>query len=314
MAAPGSRPGPPPEKGCPRWVGAHLCASVFICGFSFLFECLSLGIAKRGTAMAAYLFVWNPKRYPLLDFMEEIRSAKTADGMLRWSCGSRRDIASGDRAFLIRLGLPPKGIVAGGTIRCAPFKAPHWDPGKAKEGNVANYVDVDVEDIQAEPFIPREELLDLAPGFHWDAQMSGVLIQPASVVDRLESLWAERTGMDFRIPEEVAVREAFHEGSLRQIQVNAYERNGRARRTCLLHHGFACAICGMDFAATYGSDADGLIHVHHLKPLCEIGQSYVVDPIRDLLPVCPNCHAVIHMGGGIRSPEEVKMMLKGFHP
>ncbi len=34
---------------------------------------------------------------------------------------------------------------------------------------------------------------------------------------------------------------------------------------------------------------EGFIHVHHLKPLSEVGYEYRVDPIRDLRPVCPNC-------------------------
>jgi 5-methylcytosine-specific restriction protein A len=260
--------------------------------------------------MAAFLFVWNPKRYPLLDFMEEIRTATVENGVLRWSCGSRQDISAGDRAFLIRLGLAPKGIVAGGIVQCSPFKAPHWDPERAAGGGLASYVDVGIEDIQAEPFILREELQDIAPGFHWDSQMSGILIQPDYVVDRLEALWIERTQMDFRIPDEAWGSVSFREGALKQVQVNAYERNGKARRACLLHHGWACSICGLDFGETYGAQADGLIHVHHLKPLNEIGRSYQVDPINDLLPVCPNCHAVIHSGGGLRTPEEVRTMLQ----
>ncbi len=260
--------------------------------------------------MATYLFVWNPNRFPLQNFMEEIRAAKVESGTLRWSCGSRKDISAGDRAYLIRLGIVPKGIVAGGTIKCAPFKAPHWNPEKAAEGEIANYVDIEIEDMQIEPFIPREELQDMDPGFHWDSQMSGILIQPAALADRLEALWFERTGLDFQIPEEALVPAFFMEGGVKKIQVNAYERNGKARRACLLHHGWACAICGMDFGATYGAEADGLIHVHHLKPLNEIGRSYEVDPIHDLLPVCPNCHAVIHSRGGLRSPEEVRAMLK----
>jgi len=263
--------------------------------------------------MATYLFVWNPKRYPLQDFMEEIRAAKVESGTLRWSCGSRQDISAGDRAYLIRLGLAPKGIVAGGMIKCAPFKAPHWDPEKAARGEIASYVDIDIEDIQAEPFIPREELQDMAPGFHWDSQMSGILIQPGPVADRLEALWFERTGVDFRIPEEALALTSFVEGAVKEIQVNAYERNGKARRACLLHHGWACAICKMDFGTTYGTEAGGLIHVHHLKPLNEIGCRYEVDPIHDLLPVCPNCHAVIHSGGGLRTPEEVRKMLRDGH-
>lgn len=264
--------------------------------------------------MATYLFVWNPKRYPLPDFMEELRAAKVESGALRWSCGSRQDISAGDRAYLIRLGLAPKGIVAGGTIKCPPFKASHWDPEKAARGEVTSYVDIEIEDIQAEPFILREELKDIAPGFHWDSQMSGILIQPPSIADRLEALWFERTGMDFRIPEEAWEPVSYLEGAVKQIQVNAYERNGKARRACLLHHGQACGICGMDFGATYGAEAEGLIHVHHLKPLNEIGHNYEVDPIHDLLPVCPNCHAVIHSGVGLRTPKEVMEMLKQAQP
>lgn len=80
------------------------------------------------------------------------------------------------------------------------------------------------------------------------------------------------------------------EGTLRQIQVNAYERSGEARRKCIEYHGTQCAVCEFDFARVYGSAMDGYIHVHHLRPLAEIGTAYVVDPRRGLLPVCPNCH------------------------
>jgi 5-methylcytosine-specific restriction protein A len=60
----------------------------------------------------------------------------------------------------------------------------------------------------------------------------------------------------------------------------------------------------------FGPDASGFIHVHHLTPLSEIGQEYLVDPVRDLRPVCPNCHAVIHLNGEIRTIEEVRKMLQ----
>jgi 5-methylcytosine-specific restriction protein A len=38
----------------------------------------------------------------------------------------------------------------------------------------------------------------------------------------------------------------------------------------------------------------GFIHVHHLKELASIAKEYEVDPIKDLRPVCPNCHAMLH--------------------
>ncbi|HHO0788469.1 HNH endonuclease [Aeromonas allosaccharophila] len=50
----------------------------------------------------------------------------------------------------------------------------------------------------------------------------------------------------------------------------------------------------IDFGEKYGELGKGFIHVHHMMPLSEIGEEYVVDPIKDLIPVCPNCHAMLH--------------------
>lgn len=101
----------------------------------------------------------------------------------------------------------------------------------------------------------------------------------------------------------------FVEGATRRITVNAYERNAAARTACLQHHGTTCCVCGFDFGTVYGPDADGYIHVHHVKPLAEIKSSYKINPKSDLCPVCPNCHAVLHLGGVSRSLDDVKAML-----
>jgi 5-methylcytosine-specific restriction protein A len=87
----------------------------------------------------------------------------------------------------------------------------------------------------------------------------------------------------------------FLEGRRKVVVVNYYERNPKARRACIDHYGVSCAACGMDFAQRYGEVADGYIHVHHLNPISSVGEVYELDPIRDLRPVCPNCHAVIHL-------------------
>jgi len=50
----------------------------------------------------------------------------------------------------------------------------------------------------------------------------------------------------------------------------------------------------MEFEEVYGEIGIGFIHVHHLVPISEIGTSYKIDPVKDLIPVCPNCHAMIH--------------------
>jgi hypothetical protein len=115
---------------------------------------------------------------------------------------------------------------------------------------------------------------------------------------------------DSVLPEEVVRPSGLVEGALRSITVNAYERNPQARRQCIEAHGTTCCICGFSFGAMYGELADGYIHVHHLRPLSEVNGEYVVDPIKDLRPVCPNCHAVLHLGGECRTIDEVKRMLE----
>lgn len=100
----------------------------------------------------------------------------------------------------------------------------------------------------------------------------------------------------FSLPEEIDVAEAatLYEGALHQISVNAYERNPKARQLCIAHYGTSCCICGFDFKEMYGEIGEGLIHVHHLRQLSDVGKEYEIDPVNDLCPVCPNCHTIIH--------------------
>jgi predicted HNH restriction endonuclease len=55
-----------------------------------------------------------------------------------------------------------------------------------------------------------------------------------------------------------------------------------------------CKVCGFDFESVYGSLGQGFVHVHHLSPVSEAGQEYQIDPVRHLITVCPNCHAMLH--------------------
>jgi 5-methylcytosine-specific restriction protein A len=113
-----------------------------------------------------------------------------------------------------------------------------------------------------------------------------------------------------RLPEEIADDESLLEGSRRKITINAYERNPKARRECIAHHGTSCAVCRFNFAEVYGEVGKDFIHVHHLKQLADIGSEYEVNPVSDLRPVCPNCHAIIHKGNPPYSIEEVKSFLR----
>ena len=111
-------------------------------------------------------------------------------------------------------------------------------------------------------------------------------------------------------PDEVDSVQTFREGAVRQVSVNAYEREPKARQKCIDYYGSSCYICDFDFGKTFGQPGKGFIHVHHLKPLSEIAEEYEIDPIKDLRPVCPNCHAMIHRRSPPFSLEEIKMLLK----
>jgi len=97
-------------------------------------------------------------------------------------------------------------------------------------------------------------------------------------------------------------QEEYVEGAMRIIVSKRYERNKEARDACIAHYGPRCHVpgCGFDFEEEFGELGKGFIHVHHVKPISERGAEYVVDPINDLIPVCPNCHSMIHRGNTTR--------------
>lgn len=101
----------------------------------------------------------------------------------------------------------------------------------------------------------------------------------------------------------------YTEGSIKQIIVNAYERNPQARKKCLEHWKYSCQCCSFNFEKTYGELGKDFIHVHHIKPLSEIKTEYILDPITDLVPVCANCHAMIHRKNPPLTIDELKKIL-----
>lgn len=115
-------------------------------------------------------------------------------------------------------------------------------------------------------------------------------------------------------PDEVSPDEEHLEGTVFTIQVNRFERDSAARRKCIAHHGSKCSVCEFDFRSVYGEIGRGFVHVHHIVPISLIGHEYVLDPIADLRPVCPNCHAMLHKRRPPYSVAELRSMLSEQHP
>lgn len=116
--------------------------------------------------------------------------------------------------------------------------------------------------------------------------------------------------------EELPVEEVekLPEGMKKTVVVNTYERNPKARMLCIEHWKPICAVCKFDFKLFYGEMGAGFIHVHHLVPVAHIGESYQIDPINDLRPVCPNCHAMLHTKNPPLSIDELRNIVDTCKP
>lgn len=250
-------------------------------------------------AIRTFLLTWNPSRWNFSDAASIAAALRRGEHVRdEWACRNRQ-ATPGDRFFLLRQGSEPRGIVASGTFLTAPVLRPHWDEAKRAEGKLVPMADIQYEaliDVETSPPFPRDRLDELPFSLvHWRTQQSGIHIRD-DVASLLEAEWRAFLGADNIFPDEIPDQdsEALFEGAKVRVFVNAFERNSEARRRCIEHYGRTCQVCGMDFASRYGPQFSGLIHVHHEKPLASIGEDYLVDPIADLKPVCPSCHAALH--------------------
>lgn len=95
-----------------------------------------------------------------------------------------------------------------------------------------------------------------------------------------------------------------------EVTLTQYERDTGARKECLDHYGYECSVCNFDFESFYGPIGKGFIHVHHLIPISKLDEDYEIDPVQDLRPVCPNCHAMLHQEDPPVTIEELRRMIK----
>jgi len=125
-----------------------------------------------------------------------------------------------------------------------------------------------------------------------------------------KSITEHRAHRERLFPDELEPGTKYVEGARKQVRVNAYERDPRARKSCIKHYGCACAVCDCNFEDLYGELGKGFIHAHLVKPLALTDGEYEIDPVADLRPVCPNCHAMLHRGEIVLSINELRARLK----
>jgi hypothetical protein len=76
------------------------------------------------------------------------------------------------------------------------------------------------------------------------------------------------------------------------------------------HQRLRCEACGFDFERTYGARGAGFIEFHHIEPLSgKNGKRKRT--ARDLVPLCANCHRIIHRQSPILDLAALRRLLRG---
>jgi hypothetical protein len=102
------------------------------------------------------------------------------------------------------------------------------------------------------------------------------------------------------------------EGKSQQVNITRYERDAEDRKKALERDNYECQVCHINFESVYGEIGRGYIEVHHLYPVCNMGEDYqfdALDPERGLVCLCSNCHSMIHRGGHYEERDGKRVMI-----
>lgn len=183
------------------------------------------------------------------------------------------------------------GVAGHGIVVSAPYSVadPQGDPETR-----LHLADVDIDIL-----LPLDELVTVA---ELPAELAGLLPGPAGVSvlsrrtgEELRRAWSRSTA-NGRAESPIPLPGSLPAPAVRWSLASRYETDPDAARVCRAHHGPACSACGLDPEAVYGPEAAGVLQVHHIVPAGLISDSYELDPVSDLVPLCPTCHAVAHSG------------------
>ncbi len=117
-----------------------------------------------------------------------------------------------------------------------------------------------------------------------------------------------------QIPKEIFDREKlleknydeFLEGFKTEIVRETNYRNRELIYKAKLELGTTCFICSFNFEEKYGLHGKGFVEMHHLIPISE-GKR--ISKIKDLVPVCSNCHRMLHKGNITFNIDDIKRMI-----
>lgn len=99
------------------------------------------------------------------------------------------------------------------------------------------------------------------------------------------------------------------EGMMKEVVFFRRQRNRAIRNQCAARDNYTCRVCGFNFEKAYGERGKEFIEVHHLKPLSSYDDMHDIE-LDDLISLCSNCHSMIHLGGDLKTPDDLKKIMK----
>ncbi|MBB5396190.1 hypothetical protein [Mucilaginibacter sp. AK015] len=141
--------------------------------------------------MKAFLFGWNPHKFEWAGLEADIEKLKTTGELIdNWSVASHKTVRPGDRAYVVRLGVEPKGIFASGYIASEPYLA-------SRKGRIYHRINI-AFDVLLNPEKERILTFDILKtgnlaGQTWSPQASGISIRP-HLADEVEGVWLDFLG------------------------------------------------------------------------------------------------------------------------
>lgn len=280
-----------------------------------------------GADAATYLPTWNRKKKPWPEL--PMLAQQTASGLIAhdescWWNVSNTHIVPGDRLFLLKTGDAPVGIFGAGRSRSYSDKTrPHWDEARAAQGDTVNFVDADWEvllDPAAEQLLTEAAIRARAPGLPdhlWNPLSSGNIIENA-VAKEIENAWADHILKVRGIPPSPVLKGEpdeleFSEGKELWRLHRTHERDQnfpRLAKAAAKKRGeeIICCICKFDFFERYGEIGRDFIECHHTIPVSELKPG-MKTKLGDVVPVCSNCHRMLHRRRPWLTIDNLKMLL-----
>lgn len=132
------------------------------------------------------------------------------------------------------------------------------------------------------------EVISILKDDDQDFRIAIELLKKAQDSQRLEQV------VNLDVASEDVQEGRFVDGGIKYRYVKSYERNPRNRLLAIKEHGVICKACGFDFEAVYGERGKEYIEIHHIQQLSGLEEPAEINPSTDLIPLCSNCHRMIH--------------------